>query len=108
MTRPWFPPVPILEVGRAVERAAKAAPKPRRRKPTKAMREFDERLKANDDKHRELRKSLKHSLFDSLIGGRFAIKEVNKRFEIWDADSHDVFGNYRTYDDAYRAAEKLL
>ena len=99
---------PILAVAREVERAVLRAPKPRRRKPSKAMREFDERLRVNDDKHRELRKALKHSLFDNLIGGRFAIKEVNKRFEIWDADSHDVFGNYRTYDDAFHAAEKLL
>jgi hypothetical protein len=103
MTRPWFPPVPILEVGRAVERAVKNAPKSRRRKPSKSERLFERSSKATHSERMRF-----HEQVDALVGGRFAIRLINGRYEIWDADSHDVFGNYRTYDDAYHAAEKLL
>ncbi len=103
MTRNWFPPVPILEVGRAVERAVKTAPKTRRRKPSKFERLFE---RSSEATHTERMRF--HEQVDALVGDRFAIKLVNGRYEIWDAYSSDVFGSYRTYDDAYHAAEKLL
>lgn len=102
MTRPWFPPVPILEVGRAVERAVKNAPKSRRRKPSKSERLFERSSKATvTERQRFL------ELTGDLLFGRFAIKLINGRWSIFDADSHEVFGSYRTYDDALLAARAL-
>ena len=102
MTRPWFPPVHILEVGRAVELAAKNAPKPRRRKPSKSEQLFERSSKATvTERQRFL------ELTGDLLFGRFAIKLINGRWSIFDADSHEVFGSYRTYDDALLAARAL-
>ena len=103
MSARQFRPTPILAVAREVERAVLRAPKPRRRKPSKSERLFERSSKASHSERMRFREQV-----DALVGGRFAIRLINGRYEIWDADSHDVFGNYRTYDDAFHAAEKLL
>ena len=103
MSARQFRPTPILAVAREVERAVLRAPKPRRRKPSKSERLFERSSKATHSERMRF-----HEQVDALVGGRFAIRLINGRYEIFDADSHDVFGNYRTYDDAYHAAEKLL
>jgi hypothetical protein len=47
------------------------------------------------------------TLEDELIGGRYAIKSVGAHYEVWDAETHDVYGPYRTYDDAKQAVRRL-
>ena len=103
MSARQFRPTPILAVAREVERAVLRAPKPRRRKPSKSERLFERSSKASHSERMRF-----HEQVDAMVGDRFAIKLVNGRYEIWDAYSSDVFGSYRTYDDAYHAAEKLL
>ena len=103
MSRCPFPPTPILALARDVERAVRYAPKPKRRKPSKSERLFERSSKASPSERMRFIEQA-----DGLVGGRFAIRLINGRYEIWDADSHDVFGAYRTYADAFHAAEKLL
>lgn len=97
-----FRSTPILAVTRDVERAILKAPKPRRRKPSKSERLFERSSKATvTERQRFL------ELTGDLLFGRFAIKLINGRWSIFDADSHEVFGSYRTYDDALLAARAL-
>jgi hypothetical protein len=94
---------PIIDIGRAVEQATKAAPKRRHRKPTKAEVAFETKSKPT------LAEQIRFIKYEAggLVYGRFAIKLVNGRYEIWDSESHDVFGSFRTYEDALCEARRL-
>lgn len=94
---------PIIEkLGDAVRQATANAPR-RKRAVTRGISE--DRFSASDAERYEFLE-----MVDALIGGRYAIKrcpEDKRHYEIWDAHSSGVFGPYRTYADAARAAEDL-
>lgn len=93
---------PIIEkLGDAVRQAANA---PRRKRAV--MRGISEdRFSASDAERYEFLEKV-----DAIIGGRYVINRCHddkRHYEIWDAYSSGVYGPFRTYADAARAAEDL-
>lgn len=94
---------PIIEkLGDAVRQATANAPR-RKRAVTRGISE--DNFRASEAERFDF-----YEQVDALIGGRYAIKrcpEDKRHYEIWDAESSGVYGPYRTYADAAKAAEEL-
>jgi hypothetical protein len=97
---------PILDLGpvaAAVKRAVWTAPKSKSRKPTKAMLAFHEGNRATKKERTQFGKIAETIFYQ----GRYTIRQIDGKFEIWDAETSDVYGPYPTHADARAAVGRL-
>ena len=91
---------PLLDLGRvadAVSKAVRSAPRSKSRKPTKAMLAFGEKTRATQKDRKAFHRLTSETTF---YHGRYTIRRIGDSFEIWDAETHDVYGPYATHGDA--------
>lgn len=96
----------ISALGIAVKKSVKVTRLSRSgRKPTKAMRAYSAQVRATEKKaDRVIFSKLSETTF---YHDRYTIRRMGDRFEIWDAETHDVFGPYPTHADAVTAVRAL-
>lgn len=100
-----FRATPILDVADAVNKAVRYAPRLTNRKPTKAMKAFSEMVRTTEKvEDRKIFSKLSETTF---YQDRYTIRRMGDRFEIWDAETHDVYGPYPTHADAVTAVRAL-
>jgi hypothetical protein len=96
----------ISAVGAEVRKATRAFRIVKRpKKPTKVAAAFLASSKNRVEDRKSFGKLLEVTFYGP--GDRYAIRNVGDGYEIWDAETHDVYGPYRTYDDAHQAVRRL-
>lgn len=103
-----FRSTPLLDVGAiaaAVNRAVKSAPRSKSRKPTNAMKAFAAGARNKREDRKTFGKLLEVTFYGA--GDRYTIRPIDRQFEIWDAETHDVYGPYPTHADALQAVRAL-
>ena len=76
-------------VAAAVNRAVKSAPRSKSRKPTNAMKAFAAGARNKREDRKTFGKLLEVTFYGA--GDRYTIRHVDGKFEIWNADTHDVY-----------------
>lgn len=105
----FAPTIDLAPAISAVEIAVKKSVKVTRlgrigRKPKKSMTKPYSEMQRATKAQRDAFALLTEATF---YGGRYTIRPVGDGYEIWDAESHDVYGPYRTFDDARGAVRRL-
>lgn len=97
----------LSAVGADVRKATRSisiTPK-RTKKPTKDMKAFLAGSRNKVEDRKTFGKLLEVTFYGA--GDRYTIRPIDRQFEIWDAETHDVYGPYPTHADAVIAVRAL-
>ncbi len=96
----------ISAVGASVRKATRAVRiLPKRKQLTRSMKAFAAATKNRQEERKTFGKLLQVTFYGP--GDRYTIRAVDRQFEIWDAETHDVYGPYPTHADAVTAVRAL-
>lgn len=88
----------LSAISAQVRKATRYVRIPPKRKPSKAMKAYSQMLRATTKASD--RKAFGKIAETTFYQDRYTIRPAGDEFEIWDAETHDVYGPYRTLDDA--------